>query len=262
MSEPTDRPTDTGGAVLPELFVDAFDRADRELLASGYGSVSISTAQFREWLRRRRWPFVDPYDDRPTPLADLDHTAERIIAGSARLVGLISGTAGMGGAATIPSEWVAVNIASLRMAQRLCVVYGFDPADDAGQMALCRVLAVTYGVELPMSGPMQLRITDLPGVLLAGARLDEVPAKLLRAMAQSSAWWVAGRLSRLVPVIAAGTHALEARQAVQEAGRTMQTVLRRLAEAPEQRETEIEEALEIRSMDRAAPETPRRSPST
>ena len=42
----------------------------------------------------------------------------------------LGAVAAMGGAATIPSECLAANVASLRMAQRLCVVYGFDPADE------------------------------------------------------------------------------------------------------------------------------------
>lgn len=230
---------------LPEVFVDAFERADRTLAAGWYHSVSVGAEPYRRWLRSRRLPFLDPEEATAPPLVDLDHTAGLVIARAARSVGALGAVAGMGGLATIPSEWVAANVAALRMAQRLCVVYGFDPGDDRGQMALCRVLAHAYEVDLPPNGLLELRVSHLPGLVWSGARLDEVPGRLVRAMARSSAWWVAGRITRAVPVLSAGTHAAEARRAMEEAGGKMQQLLRRLAEAPEQAALDVEEAHEL-----------------
>lgn len=231
---------------VPELFVDAFERADRAIALMGYHSVSVPTEGFRAWLRRRRLPFVDPLESRVSSLYDLDHTAGLVIHRSARAVGAVGAAAGLGGVATIPSEWVAANVASLRMAQRLCIVYGFDPTDDRGQVALCQVLGAAFGIDLPITGILELRISEIPGLLWSRTpALNEVPAKLVRAMAQSTMWWIAGRITRFVPVVSASTHAVESRRAMETAGRAMQAVLERLAEAPAQAELSIEDAYEI-----------------
>jgi hypothetical protein len=230
-------------AELPELFVDVLDRADRTLVAGWYDAVSVSAERVRAWLRSRGLPFLDPAVPVEATLDQVDQTAEALVARSAALVGAMGGAAGLVGAATVPTEWLAANVAALRLAQRLCVVYGFDPATDRGQMALCRALAHAYGVELPETGALRMRLSDVPSLFRRDRPPSEVSARLVRGMAKSSAWWVAGRISRFVPVLSASRHAWDARKQVRDAGAKMQDVLRRLAEAPE---TGIpEDALEV-----------------
>ncbi|MEQ1505630.1 MAG: hypothetical protein ABMB14_25580 [Myxococcota bacterium] len=231
---------------LPGVVSDVLERADRTLVAGWYHAVSASPERIRAWLRLRGLPFVDPAASDSPALAEVDRTAELVIARSSTMIGAIGGAAGLGGAATIPSEWLATTIAVLRLAQRLCVVYGFDPETDRGEMALCRALAAAYGVQVPDTAPARMRIRDLPGLLRSdGQPREGVSSRLARAMAKSTAWWVAGKLTRLVPVLSASSHAIDARLNVDETGRRMQLVLRRLAELPPALGGPVEDAVEV-----------------
>jgi hypothetical protein len=220
---------------LPARVSDVVDRADAALVAGWYHAVSIDPERFRAFLRFRRLPFIENQQMAHMPsLAEVDTTAEIVIERAGRVLGVVGGAAGLGGAATVPPEFVATVVAGLRLAQRLCVVYGFDPASDRGQMALCRALAAAYGVELPPTGPMRMRLRDLPGLLFPGGAPSRagLGSKLARAVAKNSAWWVAGRLSRLVPLVSASSHAWDNQRKVDETGQKMMKVLRRLAELP------------------------------
>lgn len=232
-------------AELPALVADVLDRADSALVSGWYNSVSIHPERVRAWLRFRGLPFVDPALPPAPPLSEVDHTAELVISRASTLVGALGGAAGLVGAASVPPEWVAANIAVLRLAQRLCVVYGFDPDGDRGQMALCRTLAAGYDVQLPETGPMRMRLRDLAALAGPGRPEPGMGGRIARAMAVSSAWWVAGQITRFVPVVAASTHAWDAQRKVDEIGHKMLGVLRRLAEAPIAIEGAIEEAVEL-----------------
>ncbi|MEQ1564017.1 MAG: hypothetical protein ABMA64_00140 [Myxococcota bacterium] len=232
---------------------DLLERADRTLVAGWYSAVSVDAERVRAWLRAHRLPFVDPTHPTAASLVDVDQTANKLVSRSASMLSALGGAAGLAGAATVPPEWVATNVAALRLAQRLCVVYGFDPATDRGQMALCRALASGYDVELPESGPVSLRLSDLPR-LFRTPRSSDVSGRLVRAMATGSMWWVVGRVTRFVPVLSASSHAIDARRQVESAGAKMKAVLRRLSDAPTVGVGELEDASEL--TERAAPGTP------
>src|SRR5687768_10676674 len=131
---------------LPALLVDAVDRADATLVAGGYRAVSVSAERVRAWLRFRGLACLDPARPDPPPMGEVGRSAVVVIARSAALCGALGGAAGLAGAPSVPPEAVATAILALRMAQRLCVVYGFDPATDRGQMALARALAAAWEV--------------------------------------------------------------------------------------------------------------------
>jgi hypothetical protein len=237
-------------AVLTDTLVDVFERADSSLVAGWYHAVSVQPERIRVWLRLRGLPFVDPLLSDVPVLTEVDRTADVVIVRSSNLISAVAGGAGLIGAATVPPEWVATNIGVLRLAQRLCVVYGFDPGTDRGEMALSRALASAYGVEIPETGPMRMRVRDLPALLRSsnGQTPAGLVGKLSRAMAKSTAMWVAGRVTRFVPVLSASSHAVETRTAITDTGRKMQGVLRRLAEAPVALPGPIEEALELQKL--------------
>jgi hypothetical protein len=157
----------------------------------------------------------------------------------------MGGAAGIAGAPSMPPEAVATGILVLRMAQRLCVVYGFDPATDRGQMALARGLAAAWQIELPESGAFELRVSDLPALFRPGASPRAVGGKLFRAMAMGTAGWIAYRLTRFVPLVSAPIHAYDNRTKVDAAGRRMQQVLRRLAEVTDPGAADVEDAVEV-----------------
>lgn len=231
---------------LPALLVEAVDRADASLVAGGYRAVSVSADRVRAWLRFRGFAWLDPDATDPPSMRELDRTADAVIGRAATLCGALGGAAGVAGAPSVPPEAVATAILVLRMAQRLCVVYGFDPATDRGQMALTRALAAAWQVELPETGAFGLRVSDLPSVFKPGASPRQVGGKLVRAMAIGTVGWIASRLTRFVPLVSAPVHAFDSRAKVDAAGRRMQQVLRRLAEVRDGVAGEVEDAIEVR----------------
>jgi hypothetical protein len=234
---------------LPALLVDAVDRADATLVAGGYRAVSVSAERVRAWLRFRGLAYLDPTAPTAPELRDLDRTADTVIARAAALSGAMGGAAGIAGAPSIPPEALGTAILVLRMAQRLCVVYGFDPATDRGQMALARGLAAAWEVELPETGAFGLRVSDLPALFRPGASPRAVGGRLVKAMTMGAVSWVAYRLTRFVPLVSAPVHALDNRSKVEAAGRRMQGVLRRLTEVGDGSASlaTMEEAVEVRS---------------
>jgi len=230
------------------------DTVDARLLTVMVARMSVPTRRTRVWLRGRRLPFVDPArsGDDPSPSrAAIDGTADRVIARYATQAGFLGLAAGIGGIASIPPEVLASAIGAYRLAQRLCVVYGFDPETDRGQMALWQALAHAYGVELPESGVVSMKASQLPG-LLAGRKRgqgENVSGALTRAALRTTAWRVAGRVSRFVPVVAALTQSGRERRQFRELGAEMKRVLSRLAE-PTSSPTDIEDAVEIDAGDR------------
>ena len=52
----------------------------------------------------------------------------------------------------VPPEAALSIVLVIRMIQRLCVVYGFDPETDRGEAALTRTLAAVWNVTLPEGG--------------------------------------------------------------------------------------------------------------
>lgn len=233
-------------AELPALLVDAVDRADATLVAGGYRAVSVSTERVRAWLRFRGYAWLDPGATDPPSMRELDRTALAVIARSAALCSAMGGAAGMAGAPSVPPEAIAAAILVLRMAQRLCVVYGFDPSTDRGQMALTRALAAAWQVELPETGAFGLRVSELPALFKPGASPRAVGGRLVRAMAFGTLSWIASRVTRFVPVVSAPMHAYDNRVKVEAAGRRMHEVLRRLAEVGDGGAQVVEEAIEVR----------------
>lgn len=228
-------------SVVRDVLKEWAERVDVRLLPNLYAAVSVPTEPVRQQLRRMRKPFLDPANESPPP-SEVDRTAQWLITQSASRSTFVAGVAGLGGAASVPPETIATLIAAVRLAQRLTIVYGLDPETDSGQMALWRALAAGFQIEVPAQGPMALRIRDLPG--LVGTRsADTAPGELARSLVQSSTWMIAGRISRLVPILSSGFSARAARRRVQEMGGRMAEVLRRIGDLPAA--GEIEDVVEI-----------------
>ena len=145
----------------------------------------------------------------------------------------------------MPPEVVASMVATLRLGQRLCIIYGFDPHEDRGQMALCRALASAYDVDLPATAPLGMRVSDLPQLARRSSSPQSVAAQLTRAVLVRSALYVASRASRLIPVISATSGVADARQRTENAARRMQAVLKRLSDAPGSPKLPLEDAEEV-----------------
>ena len=220
------------------------EHADLRLLAGLYSAVSVPTERVRERLRRTGRPFVDG-DGPPPPMIDVDDTATWVIEQATYSAASLSGFAALGGLASIPPETIASSVAVLRLAQRLAVVYGFDPDTDRGQVAVWRALAAGLEVELPGEGPLEVRLRDLPQMMLPSVTLESAGAQFARAVIVRTAFSILRRVTRLVPVVSTGMSAYSARQRMAETGARMQSALQRLSETAGST-LAIEDAVEIR----------------
>lgn len=221
------------------------ERADAQLVAGWYHTVSVNTERERARMRQEGMAFADPTQGHPPSLGELMLSAQRVIERAAASAGATSGLAGIAGAPTVPPEVVGSMIAALRTGQRLCLIYGFDPHTDRGQMALCRALAGAYDVELPATGPMGMRVSDLPQLARPGSDPASVAAKLTRALLVRSAWLVASRVTRLVPLISAASGAVDSRRRSEVAAQRMREILERLSDVPGPGRVRIEDAEEV-----------------
>ena len=218
-------------ALLPPALADVVDRADRGLAGGGYDSVSVRTADVRRALDAAKWAYIHP--ERPAPpIGDVEHTAQRLVAAAKWRSSLLAVAAGFAGVWSVPPEIAAATVATLRLAQRLAITFGFDPETDRGRMILFRALADALDVELPERGPEGVRVSDLPALAMPNVRPDNIALWLARAMVVKSMWSVAGRITRFVPVVASGLGAWSARNRTQLLGSKMIRVYRRAAEMP------------------------------
>lgn len=228
---------------LKDVIADLVHHADERMLAGWYRAVSIRPERVRHQLRSSGHVWLDPSTGTAN-LNELDRAANWVISQSRFGATAIGGIAGLGGVASVPPEVLAQFVAALRMAQRLAVVYGFDPTTDRGRMALSRALAAGFEVELPEDGPVGMRVSDLPSVVAPRVLAPRtVGGDLLGSILRKSAWMLGARLTRLVPIAGAGVAASDAGKTREEIGLRMKDIFRQLAEV---RSTGvIEEAVEV-----------------
>jgi len=235
-------------AVARTILNDWLDRVDQRLLAAWYRATSVRVDRVRDVLRQRRCPFVDPHrapNATPHALIDLDRTARGLVEDAAEQAGQRSAMAGLVGAASLPPEVIAATVAAMRLAQRLCVVYGLDPETDRGHMALCQALAAAYEVDLPTTGPSGLKVTDLPALVRADALPPGGTARITRAMTRLHLAWAVRTRRRWLPLLGSRPQARVARERTRQAGLRMIAVLRRLSEVPGSTRDHVEDAVEI-----------------
>jgi hypothetical protein len=231
---------------IRDVLAELVDRADGRVVESLYVAVSVPTERVRTQLRQWGHPFIDPKLAEPPEMAELERTAEWVIHQASSTQTALGGFAGLAGAASVPPEVLATTIHTLRLAQRLAIIYGFDPDTDRGQMALWRALAAAYEFELPDRGLVGLRLRELPSLFpVSTPEPRSVGAKLATQMVRRTAWMVAGRVTRFVPVLSAGWAAAGARKRMAAMGGRMSDTLSRMADAPSPYRLLVEDAVEV-----------------
>ncbi|MFT7519117.1 MAG: hypothetical protein ACI9MC_001257 [Kiritimatiellia bacterium] len=229
--------------MLAQAFFSAAGRVDEESVRSLYAAMSVPTERERARLRRAHHVFVDPLIEMPD-VRSVARTADRLIEQAAFSLTALGAIAGMGGAASVPPEVVANMVGVVRLAQRLAVVYGFDPERERGAMALRRALSAGLQVDLPEGGPMGLKLSDLPRILAPEAP-REVTVAMTRALVRKSAWMVVGSVARFIPFVSAGAGAARARRRTREVGGRMKRALEHIAELPLADAGTVVDAIEV-----------------
>ena len=158
------------------------DRLDQDLLPSLYAACSLRTSEILTEFAARSIVFSDWRTDQPRPgLSTLDDSAKLLIDQAKVRAGVIGAAGGIGGAVGVAPEVLASLVHTLRMAQRLGVIYGFNPETDRGRVMLWRALAAAYDVELPEQAQLDLRMRDLPGAAARQVPKSEAAAAMANA---------------------------------------------------------------------------------
>lgn len=205
------------------------DRVDAELIPALYERVSVPTAQIREELRAQSLPFQDVEAGQVHELDDLVESARKLVRSGAWKSAGLGALSGALGPLAVPPELAATAAHHLRMAQRLAVVFGFDPETDAGKVIVARALAAAYDVAVPTSVRLDLRVRNLP-TLFARERTD-TGTWLARQIVSRTAASLTQRVTRLVPGLSVGLGAWTAGRRTGRVAEKMIEVYSRALEA-------------------------------
>ncbi len=209
------------------------ERLDEDLLPAVYAAVSVPTAEIRAWMQASGIAHVDPEAGGrggalPQGSGELEESANRVIAHARDRATALGIAGGFVGAVAIPPEILASMVSTLRLAQRLAVLHGFDPETEAGRIVMWRALAAAYEVKLPTQGPVGLRVRELPDVLRSQVPATrQASAWLARQVVLRTTASVVGRFTRLVPGLGAGLAGFSAHRRTNAMGAKMVAVYAR-----------------------------------
>ncbi len=222
------------------------DRLDQDLLPSLYAACSLRTSEIIKGLQAKGIVFSDWRQPTRPGLSELDQSAERVIEAAKVKAGVIGAAGGIGGAVGVAPEVLASLVHTLRMAQRLAVVYGFDPETDTGRVMLWRALASAYDVELPEQAQLDLRVRDLPQA--AAKQLPKggaAAAMVVRRVVNTATSRIIGRGIRLIPGLTIGLAASRAYSQGEKKGERMQAVFRKGWSDPPEQEEDVIDVVEV-----------------
>jgi uncharacterized protein (DUF697 family) len=125
------------------------ETALRSALAQAYETVRVHPEQFLTQLRRAHGLAVAGYEEMFTlPVSDLDSIAEQTIRGSMKFAAAEGAGLGLGGLATVVPDMGILAAITLRMLQKLSLVYGFEFNTDEETAQLWIAAATASGVDL------------------------------------------------------------------------------------------------------------------
>ena len=223
------------------------DRVNEDLLPAIYDAVALPTSEIRQQLRAEGLAYHDPQTGREPGLESLDASAELVIRRARRVAAASGAVAGFAGAAAVPPEVIGSIVGTLRLAQRLAVIYGHEPETDRGRLLLWRGLAAAYEIEPPTQGSFDVHLRDLPRLILRQqAEVERSLASFARTLVARATVSVGRRTIRMLPGAGAGLAALAGRRRVQSQGGRMLPVFRRAFPGTLLITGPIEEAVEVR----------------
>jgi len=219
---------------------------DKDVLPRLYQLAGLRTDAIRGELDRLGVPYFDPAMGRSPGATELEAAATVVAVRAARAGTVTGGVAGFAGVFAVPPELVASLVQTLRLGQRLAVVYGHDPDTDKGKLLLWRAIAAAYEVDLPAEGPLEWRLQQLASSMQTKAEsMKSSTDWLARTFAVRVAVSLTSRVSRFVPGIGAGLGAWEGRRRLQEQATRMTPVFRRAWDGAVYIEGPIEDAVEV-----------------
>ena len=209
--------------LLKELGV----RVDEDLPPAVMKRISVDLETYQIELGERGYQY-DLKDSLSRPEGtELARSAEYAIKSSVRSAGMLGAASGVAGMFGVPPEALARIIQTYRLAQRIAIIYGHDPASDRGGMHVRRAMSAAWGFDLPDQANVDLKLSDFRGVMTAGLpALHDGPAWMARTLTKTATAAVGRRVSRWVPGFGAGMALVQARRLAQEQGaRIHQSIL-------------------------------------
>lgn len=126
----------------------AFGRFARLGLVTGLRSIEINREEFRRQLRKKHGLAVTDFRHMHlVPVARLDAIAKILIRDTERLALLEGAGLGLGGMITIIPDAGLLTILTLRLIQRLCLLYGFEHTGQSERLELWMAAAAATGVD-------------------------------------------------------------------------------------------------------------------
>jgi hypothetical protein len=126
----------------------ALGRFARFGLLRGLRSIEIDQEEFRRQLKKKHGLVVPDFRGmHNVPLARLDAIAKTLIRDTERLALLEGAGFGLGGMITIVPDAGLLTILTLRLIQRLCLLYGFEHHDRSERLELWMAAATATGVD-------------------------------------------------------------------------------------------------------------------
>jgi hypothetical protein len=138
-----------GMARLPKSLASrTFGRFLRFGMLRGLRSVEINADDFRKYLSDKHGLWVPHFSRmRDVPLEKLDAIAERLIHDSQRLALAQGAGFGLGGMLTLLPDASLLTIITLRLIQRLCLLYGFEEKGNEERLELWLAAAAAAGID-------------------------------------------------------------------------------------------------------------------
>jgi hypothetical protein len=166
-----------------------FSKLFRFGLRGGLRTIEINREDFRRYLARKHAIFVTDFRQlRHYPVERLDAVAAVLIRDSQRLALLEGAGFGFGGMITIVPDAGLLTLITLRLIQRLCLLYGFDFRNDDQKRELWLAAAAATGIDFGK---------DLAEKQLAEKLAPFIAERLaVRIGAEAAEKWVA----RLIPL--------------------------------------------------------------
>ena len=125
------------------------EEAFRAALTRAYESIRVHPDQYLAHLQRAHGLPVESFDEMfLVPVAELDSIARRTMRGAMKMAGAEGAGLGLGGFATVVPDMGLLAAITLRMLQRLSLVYGFEYNTDEEVAELWLATATAAGVDL------------------------------------------------------------------------------------------------------------------
>jgi uncharacterized protein (DUF697 family) len=125
------------------------ETAFKSALARAYESVRVQPEQYLMHLRMAHGVPVSSYEGMfSVPVAELDSIAEQTVRGAMKMAGAEGAGLGLGGFATLVPDLGILSAITMRMVQKLSLIYGFQFNTDEEVAELWIAAATAAGVDI------------------------------------------------------------------------------------------------------------------